>query len=96
MRTALSLLAMSTAIWSCACASTPLQLRLLSSEPPAVLPATPSDAPACAPQQQAPRIGAPGGSGAGSRRVTPLQSGNDTCGFRPVGMGGGIGRDARG
>jgi hypothetical protein len=42
----------------------------------------------------APRLGAPGGSGAGSRRVTPArstgaaQSGNDTVGGLPAGTAG--------
>ena len=39
-----------------------------------------------------PRIGAPpGGSGAGSRRVVPTQSGNETVGGLPAGNGGGAG-----
>lgn len=44
----------------------------------------------------APRIGAPGGSGAGARRVTPGQSGKDTVGGLPAGMGGGTARGGRG
>ena len=39
----------------------------------------------------APRIGAPGGSGAGSRRVVPAQSGNETVGGLPAGAGDGAG-----
>lgn len=39
-----------------------------------------------------PRIGAPGGSGAGSRAVTPTQSGNETVGGLPAGSGKGPGR----
>ena len=45
---------------------------------------------------RAPRIGAPGGSGAGSRRVAPAQSGNETVGGLPVGIGGGSGPAGRG
>jgi hypothetical protein len=37
------------------------------------------------------RIGAPGGSGAGSRRVLPTQSGNETVGGLPAGIGRGRG-----
>jgi hypothetical protein len=44
----------------------------------------------------APRIGAPGGSGAGSRRVAPIQSGNETVGGLPAGIGGGKGPAGRG
>lgn len=38
-----------------------------------------------------PRIGAPGGSGAGSRRVVPAQSGNETVGGLAAGAGDGAG-----
>lgn len=40
---------------------------------------------------QAPRIGAPGGSGAGSRSVVPAQSGNEAVG----GLLGGNGKSGR-
>lgn len=43
------------------------------------------------PDSNAPRIGAPGGSGAGSRRVAPAQSGNETVGGLPAGAGCGAG-----
>src|SRR4051812_19171342 len=43
-----------------------------------------------------PRIGAPGGSGAGSRRVVPVQSGNETVGGLPAGFGGVAGAAGRG
>ncbi len=39
-----------------------------------------------------PRIGAPGGSGAGSRRVAPAQSGNDALGGLATGADGVVGR----
>jgi hypothetical protein len=38
-----------------------------------------------------PRIGAPGGSGAGSRRVAPAQSGNDALGGLATGAAGVVG-----
>lgn len=44
----------------------------------------------------APRIGAPGGSGAGARRVAPAQSGKETVGGLPAGIGGGSGPAGRG
>jgi hypothetical protein len=38
-------------------------------------------------EERRPRIGAPGGSGPGARRVQPAQSGNETVGGFAVGMG---------
>jgi hypothetical protein len=76
----------------------PLRVRVLNTETPRAL--LPEPAPAAdfvdeQPERAAPpRLGAPGGSGAGSRRVTPArpsndaQSGNDTVGGLPAGMGG--------
>lgn len=70
-------------------------LRVLSSEAPrATLPEpelAPSNEAREAERAPLPRIGAPGGSGAGSRRVQPAQSGNETVGGLPVGIGGGTG-----
>jgi hypothetical protein len=77
-----------------------LPLRLLSSEvatvprPEAVPSETQSDSPGR--DVTAPRIGAPGGSGAGSRRVVPAQSGKETVGGLPAGMGGCAGPAGRG
>ncbi len=77
-----------------------LAVRVLSSEAaatprPELTPrdATPRDA---TPRDESstprvPRIGAPGGSGAGSRRVVPAQSGNETVGGLPTGAGTGAG-----
>lgn len=85
-----------------------LPLRLLSSEAPsaprpeAAPDETHDDAPsethgnALQRNVTAPRIGAPGGSGAGSRRVAPVQSGNETVGGLPVGTAGGTGPAGRG
>lgn len=79
-----------------------LPIRVLSSEPASVREpeATPREtAPtfdATAPRVGAPRIGAPGGSGAGSRRVVPAQSGNETVGGLPAGIGAGAGVAGRG
>jgi hypothetical protein len=70
-----------------------LPVRLLSSE--AASPPRPEAAPSQSdvPHRDVavPRIGAPGGSGAGSRRVAPAQSGKETVGGLPVGMAGGTG-----
>jgi len=78
-----------------------LPLRALSSEAPRLRLGEPErEAPAQRDARQphiaSPRIGAPGGSGAGSRRVLPAQSGNDTVGGLPVGIGGGSGPAGRG
>lgn len=65
-----------------------LPLRVLNSEAPRLEldePARP--VPPEAREAATPRIGAPGGSGAGARRVRPAQSGNDTVGGLPAGMG---------
>lgn len=68
-------------------------IRLLQTEAPHVQPpeAVLPDAP-----EEAPRLGAPGGSGAGMRRVAPIQSGNDTVGGLPAGSGAGTARPGRG
>lgn len=77
-----------------------LPLRVLSCEPapaprPEALPfETHGELPT--PAVNAPRIGAPGGSGAGSRRVAPAQSGKETVGGLPAGMAGGTGPAGRG
>lgn len=72
-----------------------LPVRLLSSEAASVPrpEAAPSQTQSNAPNGDVavPRIGAPGGSGAGSRRVAPVQSGKETVGGLPVGMAGGTG-----
>jgi hypothetical protein len=78
----------------------PVRIRLLGSEAPRMQ--LPAEAPASngagspgevgAPEfTRAPRIGAPGGSGAGSRRVLPAQSGKETVGGLPGGSGAGAG-----
>jgi hypothetical protein len=72
--------------------STPV--RVLDSQLPAApVPAFEGEAPesdrAAAAPPTAPRIGAPGGSGAGSRRVRPAQSGNEAVGGLPAGSGSG-------
>ena len=81
------------------CAAAPVPVRVLPSEAPRLTapealpePTAPSERDATT----APRIGAPGGSGAGSRRVVPAQSGNDTVGGLPAGIGGGTGPAGRG
>jgi hypothetical protein len=81
---------------SLGCGASAVPVRVLSSEPPpALVPeAAPNEAlPAPPPSDTAPvpRIGAPGGSGSGSRRVAPAQSGNETVGGLPAGIGGGKG-----
>ena len=79
-----------------------LPIRILSSEGARVQQpeVTPRDAAPTSdgtpPRIGAPRIGAPGGSGAGSRRVVPAQSGNETVGGLPVGAGAGAGVAGRG
>lgn len=80
--------------------TTRLPLRLLSHEagtpprPEAVPEETQGDAPSR--DVKAPRIGAPGGSGAGSRRVAPVQSGKETVGGLPAGAVGAVGPAGRG
>lgn len=60
----------------CAGAAAPLPVRALSHEPsPAVTPEAASERPPAT--RPFPRIGAPGGSGAGSRSIVPTQSKND-------------------
>ena len=67
-------------------------LRVLSSEAPRLELDEPEHVtPAETREVSAPRIGAPGGSGAGARRVRPAQSGNDTVGGLPAGSGVGAG-----
>lgn len=95
MRALLCLVTLSLA----GCAAAPVRVRVLDSEAPRVSApeATPEPAPSSHDDATAaPRIGAPGGSGAGSRRVVPAQSGNDTVGGLPAGMGGGKGPAGRG
>src|SRR5258706_13452652 len=71
-------------------------LRVLNSE----LPSAPSPEPEGSAQTReaapVPRIGAPGGSGAGSRRVSPAQSGKETVGGLPAGIGASAGPAGRG
>jgi len=72
-----------------ACGGAP-RLRLLSSDWAAAPRAEPE--PVRAPERDTgarphPRIGAPGGSGAGARCVHAPQSGNETVGGLPAGMG---------
>lgn len=71
-------------------------VRLLTSEAPQAQAVPEADAaPSRAPDVIRPRIGAPGGSGAGSRRVAPaaakVQSGKDTVGALPAGAAGAAG-----
>lgn len=82
---------------SAAAVTSTLPVRVLSSEAPSAPRPEPVSAPsrdatpsAATPSDGAtlPRIGAPGGSGAGSRRVTPAQSGNETVGGLPAGTAG--------
>jgi hypothetical protein len=69
-------------------------VRVLTSEAPQLRAEPEADGRVIAPAITPPRIGAPGGSGAGSRRVAPTavqagaQSGNDTVGGLPAGTGG--------
>lgn len=84
---------------SVGCAAAPVPVRVLHTEAPhAQLPESPPAQTEPTPEQAtpAPRIGAPGGSGAGSRRVRPVQSGNETVGGLPAGTGGGKGPAGRG
>jgi len=72
------------------------RLRILNSQLPAapvpmLEPSELDKDAAKSPGAVAPRIGAPGGSGAGSRRVLPAQSGNETVGGLPAGIGAGAG-----
>lgn len=75
-------------------------LRVLSQEAGAAprLEALPRETQDTAPTRDvtAPRIGAPGGSGAGSRRVAPVQSGKETVGGLPAGIAGFAGPAGRG
>jgi hypothetical protein len=81
------------------CSQTPqplLPLRALSSEAPQLeLDEPEHTTPTETREVSAPRIGAPGGSGAGTRSVQPAlpraQSGNDTVGGLPAGIGAGTG-----
>jgi hypothetical protein len=67
------------------CASiAPLPFRALSTEAPAAPRAEPDVSTA---KRGVPRIGAPGGSGAGARSVTLPQSGKETVGGLPAGSG---------
>jgi hypothetical protein len=95
MRTLLCLVTMSLA----GCAA-PVRVRVLHIEAPRITaPEAAAPEPAAPSHDDAravPRIGAPGGSGAGSRRVVPAQSGNDTVGGLPAGIGGGSGPAGRG
>jgi hypothetical protein len=81
-----------------ACAGAPLAavhpVRVLDSEAaPAPVPQLVGESATKAPSvEPGPRIGAPGGTGAGSRRVAPLQSGNETVGGLPAGGVGAAGR----
>jgi hypothetical protein len=82
---------------SLGCAAAPVPVRVLHTEAPHTQ--LPEPAPArTAPESGTPkpRIGPPGGSGAGSRRVLPAQSGNETVGGLPAGTGGGKGPAGRG
>ena len=85
---------------SVGCVAAPVPVRVLHTEAPRVQ--LPDSAPThTAPRPEhatpKPRIGAPGGSGAGSRRVLPTQSGNETVGGLPGGAaGGGKGAGGRG
>jgi hypothetical protein len=65
-------------------------VRVLSSEPATSPRAEPEGS--SSERLPTPRIGAPGGSGAGSRRVAPAQSGNDAVGGLPTGAAGVVGR----
>ena len=77
------------------CAAQAPGVRVLTSEAPHVRAEPEAGTSMSAPTAvSTPRIGAPGGSGAGSRRVAPAaaqarpQSGNDTVGGLPAGAGG--------
>jgi hypothetical protein len=82
------------------CTSAPLTapahpVRILASEAARAPVPEPETAKTHEPNR-APRIGAPGGSGAGSRRVAPVQSGNETVGGLPAGAGATTGAAGRG
>jgi hypothetical protein len=99
LRSLIVVLATFSAGCASASAATPkIPVRILSSEVSSVrLEAEPtSEQPAKPHDSLSPRIGAPGGSGAGSRRVAPAQSGNETVGGLPVGIGGSSGPEGRG
>jgi hypothetical protein len=66
------------------CASASPPIRALSTEAPAAPRQEPD---VSAAKRGAPRIGAPGGSGAGARSVTLPQSGKETVGGLPAGSG---------
>jgi hypothetical protein len=88
----LVLLALSASACSSQLSESRLPLRALSSDAPSAPRPEPEPSAASetreATQAPLPRIGAPGGSGAGSRCVQPAQSGNDTVGGLPAGIGG--------
>jgi hypothetical protein len=65
-----------------ACASGGASVRVLNSEPPRALEPEPDVG-----ERATPRIGAPGGSGAGTRSVWPAQSGKDAVGGLLFGKG---------
>lgn len=91
MRTLLIMVLLGAAALSSACTSVPV--RVLASEPARAPRAEPEQTPQTPAEPVAPRIGAPGGSGAGSRRVAPpAQSGNEAVGGLPAGDGAGAGR----
>jgi hypothetical protein len=75
----------------------PPAVRVLTSETPHVRAESEAGGDIATPAVTPPRLGAPGGSGAGSRRVAPAavqagtQSGNDTVGGLPPGTGGVVG-----
>jgi hypothetical protein len=70
------------------------RVRVLTSETPQLRAEPEPGSDVAAPAVMPPRLGAPGGSGAGSRRVAPAavragaQSGNDTVGGLAPGVGG--------
>jgi hypothetical protein len=86
-------LSLAVLVLCASCASEGARLRVLSSESPAA--PTPERDPQWDPDlttpKPAPRIGAPGGSGSGIRSVIPAQSGNETVGGLPAGIGNGTG-----
>ncbi|HEY6077876.1 MAG TPA: hypothetical protein VIW29_03695 [Polyangiaceae bacterium] len=77
MRTLLIMVLLGAAALSSACTSVPV--RVLASEPARAPRAEPEQTPQTPAEPVAPRIGAPGGSGAGSRRVAPTQSENEAA-----------------
>jgi hypothetical protein len=80
----------------CAASCAPV-VRVLASETPDIHAEPEVTDRVTTPATAPPRIGAPGGSGAGSRRVAPAaaqvgaQSGNETVGGLPAGGGGPLG-----